>query len=262
MIILQMDLYREKRKLDTRERVRRCRARQAAERAAANDEEQRVYEEFQCQASTAECVSLDKYGRQSQRFSASLSRKIALFCAEELKGVDVVIQQDVVVKFLSHPIMQDVIPPFLKNLEAVKHNHAIISNMKMGISAHLSGVRETHLVMAKDILCTLAASDSIQSTRAVAEVLGVDRRNIKRGLNRRQRLDSENLAFWKGAARSIRSDAITEHVRETVVVWWTSQTQVSSNQKDIRRRLRGVKDYESHQTHYLQVSQVWCSLRI
>jgi phage regulator Rha-like protein len=67
--------------------------------------------------------------------------------------------------------------------------------MKAGISMHLVGSKKSHLVMAKDIICTLASFENMTSSRFVAEVLGMDRRNIKKGINRQVQLDLENQAF-------------------------------------------------------------------
>jgi hypothetical protein len=40
-------------------------------------------------------------------------------------------------------------------------------------------------VMAKDIICTLASSKNMTSSRSIAKVLGVDHWNIKKGVVRR-----------------------------------------------------------------------------
>lgn len=56
---------------------------------------------------------------------------------------------------------------------------------------YLSGVRQSKIVMAKDIVCTLASSSNMENRRRVADVLGVDRRNLKRGMERRFLLDTQ-----------------------------------------------------------------------
>jgi hypothetical protein len=38
--------------------------------------------------------------------------------------------------------------------------------------------------MAKDIVCTFASSQSFASSKEVVKVLGVDRKNIKKGFER------------------------------------------------------------------------------
>jgi hypothetical protein len=51
-------------------------------------------------------------------------------------------------------------------------------------------------MVAKDILCTLVASENCDNCRGVARVLGIDRRNIKKGMERCILLDNKKGAFW------------------------------------------------------------------
>ena len=76
--------------------------------------------------------------------------------------------------------MKDIVPAFLQDVSVVYQNHEVICNMKTRISMHLAGSRKSHLVMAKDIICTLASSENITSSRFVADILGMDRKNIKK----------------------------------------------------------------------------------
>jgi hypothetical protein len=131
--------------------------------------------------------------------------------------------------------------------------------MKSGIAAHLSGQKSCNIIMAKDILYTLASSATTSTCRGVAGVLGVDRQNIRKGIDRRVQLDGLKRAFWTNYRRSVRSDCISEATKDVVQQWWTTETQISPNRKDIRRRLKGTGiegDYEEHPTHYLQTSEV------
>jgi hypothetical protein len=54
--------------------------------------------------------------------------------------------------------------------------------MKFGITSHLVGPKYTQLVATKDIVCMLGSSSSIGSSKGVAKVLGVDKRNIRKPL--------------------------------------------------------------------------------
>ena len=71
------------------------------------------------------------------------------------------------------------VPDFLVDPSKVKLRHSVLSNLKEGMADHLLGVRQSKIVMAKDIVCTLASSSNMGSRRSVADVLGVDRRNLK-----------------------------------------------------------------------------------
>jgi hypothetical protein len=62
----------------------------------------------------------------------------------------------------------------------MKCNQVVVDNMNSGMTTHLTGVHPSHSLMAKDIVCILASSQSVGSSRGLAKVLGVDRRNIKK----------------------------------------------------------------------------------
>lgn len=66
--------------------------------------------------------------------------------------------------------------------------------MKDGLISHLVGSHQSKVVMAKDIACTLVAyahtiESGINSGRGIARLLGVDKWNIKRGMEQQILLD-------------------------------------------------------------------------
>jgi hypothetical protein len=50
------------------------------------------------------------------------------------------------------------IPDYLKDLDLIKHNLEIMSNFKSGLTIHLLGFYKIELVVAKNIVCTLASN--------------------------------------------------------------------------------------------------------
>ena len=207
------EMYLEKRRSDIAERVCRCRAWQA-------QQEQTQSTSTTCEEETlVPTRSFDTTSRQAQRYSAKIALKMARFTTDQLRGVDSVVQNDIICKFLSHPLMAEIVPPFLSDLGAVHQNHEVIRNMKAGISTHLARSKKSHLMMAKDIICMLATFEHMTSSRFVAEVLGVDRRNIRKGVNRQVQLDLENQAFWRTNRRRERSNAISEATKSLVISW-------------------------------------------
>jgi hypothetical protein len=50
--------------------------------------------------------------------------------------------------------------------------------------------------MAKDIVCSLIISHVMSNGRGIARLLGVDRRNIKKGMECKILLDIYKDAFW------------------------------------------------------------------
>jgi hypothetical protein len=123
------------------------------------------------------------------QISADIGREIAEFAASCLVHHDMNIQHLDVQKFLGHSCMKGMIPPWISNLDTIKVQHYVLSSVREGVREgvrdHLVGVRQSKLVMAKDILCTLASSSHVGSGRGVARLLGVDGRNITKGRSRR-----------------------------------------------------------------------------
>jgi hypothetical protein len=190
------------------------------------------------------------------RICRDLGWEIAEFASSCLEHHDTRIQHLAVQKFLGHTSMKDMILPWMIDLDTIKLQHSVLSSMKEGVRDHLLGVRESAIVMAKDILCTLASSSKVGSGREVARLLGVDRRNISKARSRRMVLDGSQDAFWLYYRRKVRSDSLGDNVKVVVKEWWASKTTVSPNCKDISSFHEGLRQWVSHPTHFFQCSQV------
>ncbi len=55
---------------------------------------------------------------------------------------------------------------------------------------------KAQIVVAKDIVCMLASKQSVGKIMGVATILGVDRHNIKKPMERCLQLDASNDVFW------------------------------------------------------------------
>jgi hypothetical protein len=67
-------------------------------------------------------------------------------------------QQIVFKKFLGHSLVKGMLPSYCSNISTVKHNQEVMENLRDGLSTHLVGECHFKLVVAKDIVCTLATS--------------------------------------------------------------------------------------------------------
>jgi hypothetical protein len=188
--------------------------------------------------------------------TADVAQKIAIYAMHELKDFELPVQSVILEKTLSHPLLQASLPDYLQDMEALKHNHLVVSNINSGMTSHFTGVRPAQSLLAKDIVCTLASSQSIGSSRGLARVLGVDRRNLRKAKVRRVLLDTQTDAFWISCKRAARSDVLSKPVKELVIKWWTEQSTISPERKRVLRKRVAVKKYNCHPTHYIQISQV------
>ena len=67
------------------------------------------------------------------------------------------------------------------------------------------------------------------------------------------RIDS---ALWAVCKRTRRVNALAPDVTQLVADYWTGNTCISPNRKDVIRKRIGAKEWIDHPTHHLQESQV------
>ncbi len=114
------------------------------------------------------------------------ARTLAMFIIEYLVGTNLAFKNIVLEKLFSHPLLKDVLPPYLQELLKVKTNKNLVENFRFGLTSHLVSAKFSKITMEKNIVCNLATSQSARSSREVAKLLRVDRRNIRRVAERRQ----------------------------------------------------------------------------
>jgi hypothetical protein len=100
---------------------------------------------------------------------------MAMFSKKIMKGMDIILQQTTFEKFITHPLVTDMLPKYLKNLDSIKCNLEILGNFKYSLTVHLLGFCKIELIVAKNIVCTLASNQTINSCRGVVKSLGVNR---------------------------------------------------------------------------------------
>ena len=107
----------------------------------------------------------------------------------------------------------------------------------------------------RNIVLTAAVSNG-ESQRMICKALGASRYLVRKAYQRRAEVDETGENLWAGRDRKRRSDALSAEEHGAVSSWWETETTVSPNKKDVKRRRIAAKEHEEHATHYLQVSQV------
>jgi hypothetical protein len=67
-------------------------------------------------------------------------------------------------------------------------------------------------------------------------------------------MDTNGNAFWVNTKNQKHRNGLCEIKIQQIVDFWTSRTTISPNAKDITWKRVGMKQYEEHATHYLQIS--------
>jgi hypothetical protein len=71
--------------------------------------------------------------------TAKIVTKLATIALELIKDFEPSIQHVILEKCLSHTILQNLVPTYLTNVQSIKQNQEILSNMKFGTTNHLVG---------------------------------------------------------------------------------------------------------------------------
>ncbi len=98
-------------------------------------------------------------------------------------------------KVVSHDILVGSMPLYLHDTKKLKHNKQLVENLRFRLVGHLTSTKSSKFTMAKNILCTLATFQFMESNTGVAKPLGVDRRKIRNVINKHLSLDTLNNAF-------------------------------------------------------------------
>ncbi len=83
--------------------------------------------------------TLESYNKHLQKVTTEVTRKLATINLELIKDFEPSIQHAILEKFIDHFILQNVILAYLINVQSIKRNQEILSNMKYGITSHLVG---------------------------------------------------------------------------------------------------------------------------
>ncbi len=111
----------------------------------------------------APSISMSIDGKAAHRSITNVTRTIAMSIADFVKGFDVVMQNKIMEKVMSHNLLGVVMPLYLHDTKRIKHNQLLIDNLKSRLLGHITGQQSFKLVMAKDIICTFAFNQSLGS---------------------------------------------------------------------------------------------------
>ncbi len=145
-------------------------------------------------------------------------------------------------KVVSHKFIVDVLPPYLQDAKRLKQIQQLLDNFKHGLTSHGFNQWSFKLIMTKDIVYTFASFQSFVKSREVAKLLGVNKRNIKKSSERWFLLDTSSFDFWTNYKRAKHSNVLFESFQQLVIDWWTSETIVSPNRKNVIRLKTSVSN--------------------
>jgi hypothetical protein len=87
-------------------------------------------------------------------------------------------------------------------------------------------------------------------------ILGIRRGNFVAAVERLRSIGTDASLRFSIPRKKDRAGSIPSEVQSIVILWWTQETRVSPNRKDIRRKRLGRRSYDEHPTHLLLETQV------
>jgi hypothetical protein len=176
----------------------------------------------------------------------------ALTCG---KGLEY--QKAVLDKLLEQPLLQQVLPAVVVQREEIEQCRLICSGIADAWSKLKFGLGRDRYLARNVIEAAVIDVKDKRSAQAAAHRIGMNKRTLRRAISRRISLNAGEVgAIWAKGDRKRQKDALSQSTIDTVIAWWTDQTRVSPQKKDVRRKRIRVKRFISHAGHWLEESQV------
>lgn len=152
------------------------------------------------------------------------------------------------------------LPDYYSRPSDARAQHSFIVSYKNELESLKIPTSREKLVR-KTTLLEAAVSTDVCGLRALSRVLSTKPNNISNAIHRRQALEENGSSIFTLAERRKR-EGLSSNTKAVVNLWWTSETRVSPNKKDVTRKRLGPRTYEQHPTHFLLESLVCYQLHI
>lgn len=179
---------------------------------------------------------------------------MAKFWRKKTLGLTRSIQRELFQQLLLHPTFKDL------QTSTASVESTLLSNIRNTLG-QLKVPRSTHELFLKRSSLTMVMNNTDGTTQMnhtrIAGILGVHRRNIAAASSRLEIKDDEEVLPLSACQRQLpQGNIVTGEVRDLVYAFWSSETRVSPNKKDICRKRIGRKSVVKHPVHLLDDSQV------
>ena len=150
--------------------------------------------------------------------------------------------------------------PFMQGYCAQQHSagaqyHPVLTGLRDSLQS-LKKPRSSKDLFLKRATVLMVMNSSTANISASAKALGTHRRNFYAARLKLQLEKQETLPLQLCERQARTKDAITDEIKELVLDFWTSNTRVSPNKKDVCRKHVGRKVHMIHPVHLLEQPQV------
>lgn len=231
-----------------RERQRRCRAGHALASETA---------EGSIQDGEGNANADLRWGRRRHRTVVrNSSQRIANSIVRILRRIrEPAVRAAVVQKVFSNPRVRPLLPDYYPSPEEARAQRDILQNFRTDLEA-LKVPHSSGKLARKRAILEAVVGDVDADISNFHNILGTRKQNLVAALDRLRSATTSASGRFVVPVRKKREGGLSEEVKLAVLLWWTQETRVSPQRRDVRRKRLGRNLYDTHAAHLLLESQV------
>jgi predicted ATPase len=192
-----------------------------------------------------------------ERVAALHAGRLAFTLIEQTSAKGYEYQKKVLQKFLDMPMLQHIMPTNVVQRKELQSCRAVCHGLAEAWKELKYGKGKDQMLARNVIEAAVISIDDDKCLKAAARCIGFNKKTLRRAVSRRHDLNNKTAgSIWAKGERARRRDALDQSVVDLVTSWWTEETRVSPCEKDVKRKLIGVKHRIEHAAHFLEESQV------
>lgn len=242
----QANLEEHRRQLAERQRL--CRARRNAETLQRNAAASEATQSAEGDGSHRPNASRSTIKRHADRITDSLMQQLLCLDNADLRAA-------VLQKVFKNVHVRPLLPAYYPSAEDARCERQILKNIRAELQRTKIPHNSSKLVRKRAILEAVVSEIDADFSR-FHRILGTNKSNVEGAIDR-LRIGSTTVgARFDVPSRRKREGGIPDAVKLVVTTWWTEESRVSPNRKDIRRKRLGRNVYDTHAAHLLLETQV------
>lgn len=171
------------------------------------------------------------------------------------QGLDNDAKGEIITSLLNHHALRG-LQFKCQGAEEPSENHKLLINGLHNALKAVKRPKSSRELLIKRASIMMVMTSKKPNIAAASRLLGVHRRNFYAARCRLKQQQSQ-LPWHLCERQPQTGNVITEEVKDTIIAFWTNNTRVSPNYKDVCRRRISPKVYEKHPVHLLEQPQVF-----
>lgn len=233
------------------DRCRRASLRQQRSRARRNSLSSGIEDGASAQTQSAEggdgspnrAVYRSTVNRHADRISRHLIAELLRFDNADIRAA-------VVQRVFRNVHVRPLLPEYYPSLADASAERQILDNIRAELQ-QMKIPRTSGKLARKRAILEAAVSEIEVDFSRFHRILGLRKTNVDGAVDRLRDASSTEGPRFAVPCRKKREGGISEAVKFALTTWWTEETRVSPNRKDIRRKRLGHNAYDTHPAHLL-----------